>query len=207
MARFLWGVAFTILLLAGGLALLVSLGGINMAATEEPGAMETKLAGWTVERSVAARAPQGSNPLAGDPEAIDAGLVHYRAMCVHCHATPQVEASEFAAGMNPPPPDLSIAAQEWTDGELFWIARHGIRMTGMPAFGQTHSDEDLWKIVAFLRQLDSLSEEQVAALSEGTPADRLAEARGQHAHGHGENSDPVAADQPARSDSDSTKIR
>jgi mono/diheme cytochrome c family protein len=204
MARFIWGVLFGILLLAGGLALVVSLGGINMAATEEPGTLETSVAGWTVERSVAARAPQGSNPFADDPEAIDAGLAHYRATCVHCHGAPQVEASEFAAGLNPPAPELSLVAKEWTDGELFWIAKHGLRMTGMPAFGNTHSDEDLWKVAAFVRKLDDLTEEQVAALSQGTPADRLAEARGHDDHEHGEGD---VADKSATGERDSTKLR
>src|SRR5688500_8381395 len=207
MARFLSGLVVGILLLAVGTALVVSLGGINMAATQEPGALETSVAGWTVERSVAARAPQGSNPLADDPAAIDAGLTHFRAMCIHCHGAPQVEASEFAQGLNPPAPELSTVAQEWTDGELFWIAKHGLRMTGMPAFGQNHSDDDLWKIAAFVRQLDSLTEEQVAALSQGSPEDRLAEARTHHAHEHAEDSDSGhSAEQPI-GDGDKKKLR
>ena len=53
---------------------------------------------------------------------------------------------------------------QWSDGELFWIVKHGIRMTGMPAFKSGHSDEDLCKIAAFIRQLDSLSPEQLAEL-------------------------------------------
>jgi hypothetical protein len=85
--------------------------------------------------------------------------------------------------MNPQPPDLAAASKKWTDGELFWIAKHGIRMTGMPAFGHDHSDEDLWKIVAFVRKLDDLSESQVAALRQGEEAHH----REQGIAGHEEN--------------------
>ncbi len=200
MARFFWGFAVGILLVVGGLAVVASLGGINMAATEGPGAMEKTVAGWAVDRSVAARAPQTSNPFADDPAAVETGLAHFCATCVHCHAAPQVEASEFAHGLNPPAPELSTVAKDWTDGELFWIAKHGIRMTGMPAFGPSHSDDDLWKVVAFVRKLDSLSEEQVAALNEGTAEDRLAEARGPA-------KDSDSADNKPAGERDSTKLR
>jgi mono/diheme cytochrome c family protein len=151
--------------------ILLGSGVFNMAATEGPGTLETTLAGWTVDRSVAMRAPQEVSPFKDDPEAIEAGMVHYRAMCLQCHGAADVKAHEFAQGLNPPPPDLAAAGKDWTDGELFWISKHGIRMTGMPAFGPTHGDEELWKIVAFMRKLDNLSESQVAALREGEEAE------------------------------------
>lgn len=177
MKRFFWGAVIGILILIAVPLIVISSGGFNMAATEKPGVLETTLAGWTVDRSVGVRAPQATNPFRDDPEALETGLVHYRALCVHCHGAPQVESSEFARGLNPPARDLVDAAKEWTDGELFWIAKHGIRMTGMPAFGQNHGDEELWKIVAFVRKLDDLSESQVAALREGRLTDHQPEDR------------------------------
>jgi mono/diheme cytochrome c family protein len=171
MKRFFCGVLVGALVLIALPLIAVLFGAINMAATQGPGVLETTLAGWTVERSVALRAPHQSNPLKDDPQAIETGLTHYRAMCLACHGAPDVHASEFAQGLNPQPPDLAKAAKEWTDGELFWIAKHGIRMTGMPAFGSTHSDEDLWRIVSFVRQLHNLSETQVAELGQAQAAD------------------------------------
>jgi mono/diheme cytochrome c family protein len=163
-----------------------------MAATEGPGTLETTLAGWTVDRSVAARAPDEVNPFQEDSAAIDKGMVHFRAMCVQCHGAPQVESDEFAAGMNPPPPELAVAGKEWTDGELFWITKNGIRMTGMPAFGKSHSDDEIWQIVAFVRQLDDLSETQVTALRERQARDHHhAEVAG-HEHGRTGNEHEAA---------------
>ena len=61
--------------------------------------------------------------------------------------------------------------QKRSDGELFWILQNGIRMTGMPAFGPTHKDEELWKMVAFLRHLPELSDEEQKALRPGGQED------------------------------------
>jgi mono/diheme cytochrome c family protein len=61
--------------------------------------------------------------------------------------------------------------QKRTDGELFWVVQNGIRMTGMPAFGPTHKDEEIWKIVAFLRHLPALTPEEEKALSAGAKRD------------------------------------
>jgi mono/diheme cytochrome c family protein len=171
MGRFFFGVLVTLLILIAVPLIVLGSGVLNMAATEGPGTLETSLAGWTVDRSVAARAPDEINPFKDDSEAIEKGLMHYRAMCVQCHGASSIEADDFAQGLNPSPPDLAMAGKEWTDGELFWIAKHGIRMTGMPAFGKSHSDEEIWQIVAFVRELDDLSETQVAALQEGRKHD------------------------------------
>ena len=86
-------------------------------------------------------------------------------MCVTCHGAPGVDASEAGEGLNPPAPDLTTGkVQKRTDGELFWLVQSGIRMTGMPAFGPTHKDEEIWKIVAFLRRLPALSPDEAREL-------------------------------------------
>jgi mono/diheme cytochrome c family protein len=170
MRRFFWGVVVTLLILIALPLVLLGAGVFNMAATVGPGALETTLASWTVDRSVKVRAPQEISPVKEDPAAVEAGMVHYRAMCLQCHGAPDVQQHEFAQGLNPPPPELAVASKDWSDGELFWITKHGIRMTGMPAFGKSHSDEEIWQIVAFVRELGNLSESQVAALREGEEA-------------------------------------
>ena len=184
MKRFFWGFFVALLILIAVPLILMGTGVFNMAATEGPGALETTLAGWTVDRSVAIRAPEQINAFENDPAAIEAGMAHYRAMCLQCHGAPNVKSHDFAKGLNPSPPNLADVHKDWTDGELFWITKHGIRMTGMPAWGKTHSDEELWKIVAFVRQLDNLSQSQVAALREGEQAG--------HHHEAGHSHDEVA---------------
>ena len=95
------------------------------------------------------------------PEALRTGLAHYRGMCVTCHGAPGVDASDIGVGLNPPAPDLTLAkVQARTDGELFWLVANGIRMTGMPGFGPTHENEEIWKIVAFLRHLPEITAEE-----------------------------------------------
>jgi mono/diheme cytochrome c family protein len=67
--------------------------------------------------------------------------------------------------LNPGAPDLSLPrVQARTDGQLFWITSEGIRMSGMPAFGPTQDEDEIWHMVAFLRHLPELSEEEVAQL-------------------------------------------
>jgi hypothetical protein len=78
-------------------------------------------------------------------------------MCATCHGAPGLERSEIGKGMNPRPPDLADVAAEWTDRELFWITSNGIKLAGMPGFGLTHSDGEIWGIVAFLRRLENMS--------------------------------------------------
>lgn len=66
--------------------------------------------------------------------------------------------------MKPRPPHLSEAAAHWRPQELFWLVKHGVKMSGMPAFGPTHADQEIWNIVAFVRELPGMTPERYAAL-------------------------------------------
>ena len=105
------------------------------------------------------RAPQQPNPRANDPAAVAAGLQMYAHSCVICHGAPGAEGADFSKGLNPFPPSLADAS-DLSDGELFWIVKHGIRMTGMPAFGLTHNDDQIWNVVAFIRHLPNLTPQE-----------------------------------------------
>lgn len=154
------GVALMVLI---SLAVLAS-GVINFGASHPPMWLEATLAPWAVDRCADVRAPSGKNPF-NDAAALAVGLDHYREMCVDCHGGPDVFVEEFAFGLNPPAPPLqSDDVQEASDGELFWFVKNGIRMTGMPAFGGTHDDATIWKIVAFVRHLPKITDEEKTAL-------------------------------------------
>lgn len=170
MKKFWTGVFVTVLVVILIPVIVIGFGLVDMSAQAGPGTLETIIAGWTVDRSVEVRAPEEKNLYTGDPQAIAIGLEHYGSMCVRCHGAPDVEADEFAQGLDPPAPDLREAAEEFTDGELFWIIKNGIRMTGMPAFGPSHSDEDLWRLAAFVRHLPDLTEAEKASLKEAREA-------------------------------------
>ena len=99
----------------------------------------------------------------GDPAKVLIGVEHFAAHCAVCHGAPGVPRGDIAEGLYPQPPNLARAATFYTDGELFWIIKHGIKMTGMPAWSD-HSDEELWSTVAFLEKLPGMSEQDYARL-------------------------------------------
>jgi mono/diheme cytochrome c family protein len=98
-----------------------------------------------------------------DPSKLVIGVGHYAAHCAVCHGAPGVPKGDVARGLYPPPPDLAKTAPIYTPAELFWIVKHGIKMTGMPAWSD-HSDEELWATVAFLEKLPGMSERDYASL-------------------------------------------
>ena len=165
--RFLAGLVFGIVAMGAGAAAVVLTGWFDVAASIPPGALEKKLAGLARDRSVTRRAPRATNPVGKDMGAVKAGGEHYKEMCVACHGAPGVDPSEIGEGLNPPAPDLTLErVQRRSDGELYWIVQNGIRMSGMPAFGATHKERQVWEIVAFLRHLPELTPEERKALTE-----------------------------------------
>jgi len=98
-----------------------------------------------------------------DPAKILIGVDHYAAHCAVCHGAPGVPQADIARGLYPSPPNLAKAASLYSPAELFWILKHGIKMTGMPAW-RDHSDDELWATVAFLEKLPGMSEQDYAKL-------------------------------------------
>lgn len=163
--KFLMGVLFGILLVAVAVAAVVYTGAFNVSATSPPSRMERKLATFALNKAVARRAPARKNPIATTPESLRGGLAHYRENCLVCHGAPGVDPGEIGQGLNPGAPDLTLPrVQKRSDGELFWIASNGIRMTGMPAFSPTHAENEIWQIVAFVRHLPEITEEETGEL-------------------------------------------
>ncbi|CAN5353300.1 hypothetical protein BH24PSE2_BH24PSE2_19970 [soil metagenome] len=153
-------------LLAVGLIVAYS-GGYNVAATEDHTAFSRWLLETTMHKSVENRAQLIATPERFTPAMIAAGAEEYRAMCEHCHAGPGVDRAGWADGMLPQPPHLTEAAAEWAPEEVFWMVKHGIKMSGMPAFGADHSDATLWHIAAFVEQLPAMTPEEYAAFGDG----------------------------------------
>jgi mono/diheme cytochrome c family protein len=91
------------------------------------------------------------------------GVEHFADHCAICHGAPGVPKGDIANGLYPQPPDLAVTANRYTAAELFWIMKHGIKMTGMPSWGD-HSDDELWATVAFLKKLPGMTPESYAKL-------------------------------------------
>ncbi len=153
---------------------------------------ETSLTQWAfstmMDRSVKRQAAEIAVPPLDDSTMIRIGFDHYSDMCVSCHGSPAGGRTEAGEGLNPPAPDLSNVANDWKPSELYWIIKNGVRMTGMPAFGPTHQEKELWGMVAFVRKLPGMTAEQYkayaarAAAGEEESSEASGESHGIHAH-------------------------
>jgi len=167
--RFLAGILFGVLATGAAVWAYLATGMFDPAASSPTGKMETRVANFALNQSVAKRAPSKKNPFSGTPDVLKAGLEHYKENCVVCHGAPGVDSGEIGQGLNPPAPELTLPRiQKRPDGELFWIVSNGIRMTGMPAFKPTHKPEEVWKIVAFVRHLEEITPEEQKVLKAET---------------------------------------
>jgi mono/diheme cytochrome c family protein len=167
--KFFLGVIFGILLVAIGAAAVVYTGSFDTSAEKPPGKLEQQLATFALNRAVARRAPNRKNPLPATPENLRGGLAHFRENCLVCHGAPGVDPGEIGQGLNPGAPDLTLPrVQGRTDGQIFWIVDEGIRMTGMPAFGPTHQENEIWQIVSFVRHLPEITDAEKGELQQQT---------------------------------------
>lgn len=126
-----------------------------LSALPEPGRTETWLATrakrWLVGRS-AREVP--APPIRFNAFNATIGGMTFRGQCANCHGLDGRVPTEIGRWMYPRALDLSSPeVQRWSDGELFWIVKNGIRLSGMPGFGKTQSDEQIWQIVSYIRSL------------------------------------------------------
>ena len=163
-------------LAALGLAFVYS-GLYDVGADTPHGSLVWRLLETARQRSIKAHAEGLKPPEGFDSEAmIVIGVEHFAAHCAICHGAPGVPRGDLAIGLYPAPPDLAQTAARYGDGELFWIVRHGIKMTGMPGWTD-HSDDEIWAIVGFIRKLPGMDPDAYVKLV------RAAMQRGGH-HGH-----------------------
>lgn len=156
-----------VMLLVGAFAFIYS-GSYNVAATAPHSRLGSWILSTTKHHSIEANAQDIDVP-AIDGAQLQHGIEHFHEMCVACHGAPGIERGEIGKGLNPTPPDLAHAAEEWEPAELFWIVKHGLKLAGMPAFGATHSDEQIWGIVSFVQQLPDISADEYRQLTVGLP--------------------------------------
>lgn len=167
--KFIAGVVIAlVLILLGGAAFIYS-GAYDVAATA-PDASATQWAlNTAMIQSVKSRAGSVQAPDQFTEEQVRNGFTEFSEMCVACHGAPGKERGEIGKGLNPRPPKLSKASEFWSASELFWIVKHGVKMTGMPAFGPTHTDDRIWSIVALLKQLPTMTPEQYDQMEQAEP--------------------------------------
>lgn len=143
-------------------------GAVTVAATDPHYAPVRWVLETTMESSIRAHASDIQVPPHLDlhePKLAEQAFGHYSAACTPCHGAPGVDPAPWLV-LNPPAEPLVDTAARWSDAELYWIVKHGIKMTGMPALGPTHGDDDLWAIAAFVRQLPEMTADDYRAMAE-----------------------------------------
>jgi len=182
-------VAAALLVVVVATALVVYAGIYNVAAD----APHTQPVFWLMttvrERSIAVRAADIVVPgdLA-DSKRVASGAAQYAEMCSSCHLAPDMKRTEISRGLYPRAPELRRGSR-LTAAEEFWVVKHGLKMSGMPAWGVTHDDELLWSVVAFLRKLPELTADQYQQLVKSAPKthdEMMQEMQVGDGHGHGD---------------------
>jgi mono/diheme cytochrome c family protein len=145
----------------------------GFSARDEPGSIETYVAGRLRSMAVPRTMRDEKNPVTSNPEVLAGAMEHFADHCAICHANDGSGKTLIGRGLYPKPPDMRLSAtQRLTDGELYYIIENGIRFTGMPAFGEESAgmgDEESWALVVFVRHLPQISVEEVEAMNKMNP--------------------------------------
>jgi mono/diheme cytochrome c family protein len=153
-----------VVLALGGVAFIGS-GVYNIGADDHHTKIVLAIIEQLRDRSIAARSKLIEARYVEDPQLIALGAQRYSMLCVGCHLAPGVTKSDVRQGLYPHPPNLA-------QGELqearraFWIVKHGIKMSAMPAWGKTLDDETIWNVVAFVRKMPDMTPETYQQLSQ-----------------------------------------
>jgi mono/diheme cytochrome c family protein len=175
---------FTILILLIGVGSYFIYSGIYNIGADDPHSKPVFALLQTLRnRSIEARAASLAVPNLDDPQIILKGAGQYAAMCTSCHLTPGDKDSEIRPGLYPQPPDLTQTRV--APKEAFWVIKHGIKMSAMPAWGGSHDDATIWSMVAFLQKLPDMSPSQYKEIVDKAPPDDDMTSSPFHSHSHG----------------------
>jgi len=139
----------------------------NIAASTGHWAVTEVALHWAMRRSVETHSAGIAAPDLSGLALQQRGAGHYQTGCAPCHGAPGAPQNAVAAAMTPAPPDLQQTVPEWEDRELFWIVRHGVKFTGMPAWPAQQRADEVWALAAFLRRLPDLDAGSYRALAFG----------------------------------------
>jgi len=149
-----------LLALLAGLVLMLGVarsGLLPVQADAAPSALEKKFFAMAVRASVARHAADELNAGSLADEDNESGAEIYKAMCAQCHGQLSGKPSVLGASFYPPAPQLPGHTTMYNDAQVFWIIKHGIRNTAMPAWRSLLSDDEIKKVAAFVKRLDSLA--------------------------------------------------
>jgi len=185
MRRFFAGVIFTLLALAATVFIVSHFGLYPIGADNPPSSLERSLAMRAMDVYADKHKPEMDNPTALTAANLSEGAKEYEEHCAFCHGGAKAKISPMQNKLNPPAPQLIDHIPHDPDNWLFWVTKHGVRMTGMPSWDGIMSDEEMWKVVAFIKHSDKLPPEAAAAWQKfaSTPGEIDEHTPEQHQHG------------------------
>ena len=156
------GAAIAVLLLLAGIAVFVWSGLYPIGADKPHLPLTLSIMETLRDRATESSAKAVVVPPLDDPAMIAAGAARYAGLCTGCHIAPGKPSSALREGLYPQPPNLSEDGIDNT-AEAFWIIKHGIKMSAMPAWGMTQTDAQIWAMVAFLAKIKDMTPAQYSA--------------------------------------------
>jgi len=156
MRNFIFGVVITSLVLVIGGAGFALLGFIPTNANAAPPKLERQIAMSALDASMERHAPRVNNPLPPTDENLIAGIKIYTMACAECHGGLDRKPVPFGQSLYPPAPNLILDPPDDPEWHVFYAIRTGIRYTGMPAWEKNLSENDMWKVTAFLTRIEKL---------------------------------------------------
>ena len=157
-------VAVVLATLGLGAMLFAWSGAYNIAATEPHWGITQLFVQILRNRSIEVRSSDIQPSDLDDPQYRQAAFAHYHGMCRLCHGAPGYPPNEFAKGLYPAPPDMTSGGLQKarSEADIYWVVKHGLKMTGMPAFGSTHKEEELWGLMVLAGAMPGMSPERYA---------------------------------------------
>ncbi|PZO76684.1 MAG: cytochrome C [Sphingomonas hengshuiensis] len=137
----------------------------NVAASSGHWAITDWFLHWVMRNSVQTRAALSTPAEARDDSGLVSAAGYYASSCASCHGAPGVRPLPLMQAATPPAPDLSKNAREWTDRQLYWILEHGVKFSGMPAWGAKDRPDEVRRMVAFVRRLPMMSAREYRLLA------------------------------------------
>lgn len=177
MKKFIVFVLVVVIIGVGGAICFIYSGIYNVSALVPHTALVFWAADTMSDHSIRAHGDDITAPAdLSSPKTLAEGIRRYNKMCVTCHGAPGVRPAELAKGLYPHAPHLVDTSDDFTPGEIFWTIKNGIKMTGMPAFAPTHTDDQIWSLVAVVEKIgswkaqDYAAELKAAGVTSGAPA-------------------------------------
>jgi mono/diheme cytochrome c family protein len=168
MRHFIAGMITTLICAAaiGVMIWIAVLPHVDWSASTPPSAIEQTLAQNVLQRWVHRNATPSTNPFSAAPEDLKEARAEYEEHCAACHGLDGSGRNRFEAAFSPPVAKLTGSVQRLSDAEIYFIIAHGIRNTAMPAFGKTHSPDDMWRVVLWVRHLAHLTPAEKADIEQ-----------------------------------------